>query len=58
MAIKIIDESPEENIYLTGAEHAKLFEEYNNTFMFYAGNPPSFESWVRAKGVTGKTLLI
>lgn len=50
MAIKIIDEGPD--IHLTASEHARLLDEYQKAFMFYAGTPPTFESWVRGRQQT------
>lgn len=47
MTIHIIDESPD--IYLTQSEYSRLIAEYQQTFMFYSGTPPTFESWVRQK---------
>ncbi len=45
MAIKIIDAEPD--IYLTQAEHDRLWNKYQNAFAFYSGTPPSFETWVK-----------
>ena len=45
MAIKIIEEP---DIYLTQAEHGRLSREYQQAISFHA-NPPSFETWVRAR---------
>lgn len=47
MAIKIIPDGPD--ISLTENEAAKLLAEYRQAFMFYAGTPPTFESWVRTR---------
>jgi hypothetical protein len=50
MAIKIVDEQPGSgDVFLTANEHARLQAEYQKAFMFYAGVPPTFESWVRGK---------
>jgi len=55
MAIKIIDEQPD--IHLTASEHARLQDEYRKAFMFYAGTPPTFESWVRSQRISEGKLL-
>lgn len=49
MAIRIIDENPGSDVYLTANDHARLQSEYQRAFMFYSGVPPTFESWVRGK---------
>jgi hypothetical protein len=49
MAIRIVDENPGSDVYLTANEHARLLGEYEKAFMFYAGVPPTFESWVRER---------
>jgi hypothetical protein len=46
MAIKIIDEP---DISLTRAEFDSLRAQYNKAFRYFAGHPPSFETWVRDK---------
>jgi hypothetical protein len=47
--IRIIeDEGPD--IFLTADEYARLKDEYQKAFMFYAGSPPTFEQWVRQRG--------
>ena len=57
MAVKIIeDEGPD--IYLTGAEYARLMDEYQQAFMFYAGTPPTFEQWVKSKGTSRWTSTV
>lgn len=47
MSIRIIDSGPE--IVLTQDEYERLFHEYQEMMMFYAGPPISFETWVRQK---------
>jgi len=43
MAIHVIDDP---DVYLTQSELARYRAEYNQAFSFYAGPPPSFNSWV------------
>lgn len=47
MAIKITDEGPD--IALTQDEYNQLMAEYQQSYMFYSGTPPTFEHWVRMK---------
>lgn len=47
MTIKIIPDGGE--ITLTESEYARLQQEYNQAFMFFAGTVPTFEEWVRQK---------
>lgn len=43
MSVKII---PDPDVFLTESEYARLLDEYNRAFSFYAGTPPTFASWV------------
>jgi hypothetical protein len=52
MNIQIIKDG---NIYLTEEELYRFREEYKNAYMFYSGQPPTFESWVSAKKNSSKT---
>jgi hypothetical protein len=46
MTIRAIKES---TLYLTNEKISKFRAEYQQSFMFYSGEPPSFEAWVREK---------
>ena len=44
--IRIIKEP---DVHLTEDEYRRLLAEYRQNFSFYAGTPPTFESWVRQR---------
>ena len=46
MSIEII---PEPTIRLTQEQHNQFMAEYEKKYQFYAGKPPTFETFVRRK---------
>lgn len=46
MGIKIIEEP---DVYLTPDEIARFRDDYQRDFMFYAGTPPTFETYCRRR---------
>ena len=54
VSIKIIDEPV---LHLTADEYARYMDEYRKAFMFYAGTPPTFESWVVRQRASLKSRL-
>jgi len=47
MAIKVTDSEPD--VHVTADELRRYQDEYQKAFMFYAGTPPSLESYIRDK---------
>lgn len=45
----IVIDAPEKDIHLSQDEYNRLLAEYQQSFMFYSGVPPTFESWVARK---------
>lgn len=46
MAIEIIDDKP---LQLTREQYDRLNQEYQQSFMYYSGTVPSFETWARER---------
>lgn len=46
MAIKVIEEP---DVHLTADELARFEADYQRDYMFYAGTPPTFESYCRRR---------
>lgn len=47
MTIRIIDETPD--VYLTQDQYNRFLAEYQQAYMFYAGTPPTLESYIRRR---------
>lgn len=45
MAIRVIDQKPD--VHVTESELRRFRDEYQRTYMFYAGTPPTLEDFIR-----------